>query len=150
MKPIKPTTMKTYTLTKTPKGKQYLYEIKDENGAVLATRTSARAYVAATADGKFFFGRKDLIGKGEHGRAMNYALMCRNYDKKAWEKDRRDMLLLEGPRVTAIYYKPESMEMDIAEKRAFGEERWADLNAIAYLDECRPRWSDNMAKRMEE
>lgn len=59
-----------YTLTRVKKGSKWLYEIKDNNGNVVATRTSARDYAAATINGEFFFGRVDLIGKGDHGKAL--------------------------------------------------------------------------------
>jgi hypothetical protein len=49
------------------KSSKFIYSIVDENGNVLTTRSSNREYVAATICGTFFFGRLDLIGKGEHG-----------------------------------------------------------------------------------
>lgn len=61
--------------TQTKSGK-YNYSIVDDNGNILATRTSSKEYVAATITGKYFFGRLDLIGKGEHGERWN------NYEKK--------------------------------------------------------------------
>lgn len=59
-----------YTLTKTPKGKKFYYEVKDENGKIVATRTSPRTYVAVLINTKMngyyaWFGRYDLIGKGD-------------------------------------------------------------------------------------
>jgi hypothetical protein len=67
--------MENLTLVKTETGKKaskFLYEIKDENGNVLSQRQSNRDYVAATKNGAFYFGRVDLIGKGDHGRAVKY------------------------------------------------------------------------------
>lgn len=61
----------TYTLTRIETGKKaakYRYEIKDANGNLLDYRNSNREYVACTNDCKFFFGRLDLICKGDHGR----------------------------------------------------------------------------------
>jgi hypothetical protein len=52
-------------------GPKYIYSIVDENGNVLQTRKSNNEYVAATICGKYFFGRFDLIGKGEHGTRLN-------------------------------------------------------------------------------
>jgi len=52
-------------------GPKYIYSIVDENGSVVSTRSSNREYVAATCCGAFFFGRLDLIGKGEHGQILN-------------------------------------------------------------------------------
>lgn len=65
--------MEKYILTKTQKGKKYLYEVKDENGNVVSKRTSTRDYVACTANGEFYFGRLDLIGKGDHGKGLSNA-----------------------------------------------------------------------------
>lgn len=64
-------------LRKTETGRKqgrFFYEIIDQQGNVLATRSSNREYVAATPDGGFFFGRLDLIGKGDHGRNLNYMI----------------------------------------------------------------------------
>jgi hypothetical protein len=52
-------------------GPKYIYSIVDENGNVLETRKSNNEYVAATYCGAYFFGRLDLIGKGEHGKRLN-------------------------------------------------------------------------------
>lgn len=61
-----------YILSKQAKGKKFQYTVTDENGNIVSTRTSARDYVACTADGNFYFGRLDLIGKGEHGRLLRH------------------------------------------------------------------------------
>lgn len=64
-----------YTLKVTEtnrKSGKYLYEITDESGNIYTKRTSNREYVAATFCGSFFFGRLDLIGKGDHGRHVKY------------------------------------------------------------------------------
>lgn len=64
-----------YKATMTPKGKQFQYVVTDEAGNVVSKRTSKRGnYVACTAFGDFYFGRRDLIGKGEHGRQLNFVL----------------------------------------------------------------------------
>ena len=52
-------------------GPKYIYSIVDQNGIILKTRKSNNEYVAATYCGKYFFGRLDLIGKGEHGARLN-------------------------------------------------------------------------------
>jgi hypothetical protein len=54
------------------KAAKYFYEIQDEAGNTLVDRKSNREYVAATIDGRFFFGRIDLIGKGDHGRQIKW------------------------------------------------------------------------------
>lgn len=58
------------------KSAKFLYSIVDENGNVLSTRSSNREYVAATICGTFFFGRMDLIGKGEHGAYIKDCQKC--------------------------------------------------------------------------
>lgn len=62
--------MAKYILSKKAKGKKYQYTVTDEKGNVVSTRTSARDYVACTANGEFYFGRLDLIGKGDHGKGL--------------------------------------------------------------------------------
>lgn len=60
-----------YTLTATElKNGKTLYEIHDETGKTVAKRTSTRKYVACTVDGELFFGRRDLVGKGDHGKRL--------------------------------------------------------------------------------
>ena len=64
-----------YTLEVTETGKKagkFLYTVKDEAGNVISTRTSNREYVACTIFGTYYFGRLDLIGKGEHGRMLKF------------------------------------------------------------------------------
>lgn len=60
-----------YTLKQTEgdsKSAKFIYQIIDESGKVIAERNSNREFVAATIDGFFFFGRLDLIGKGDHAK----------------------------------------------------------------------------------
>lgn len=60
--------MSNYKLTKTVKGKKFLYQVWDNNGNLVSERMSTRDYVACTFNGAYYFGRLDLIGKGDHGR----------------------------------------------------------------------------------
>lgn len=65
-----------FTLTRTEintKAAKYHYVVTDENGTVISERKSNREYVACTSDGRFYFGRMDLVGKGDHGRAIQHA-----------------------------------------------------------------------------
>lgn len=78
--------MKKYILTKTAKGKKFLYEVKYENGKVISNRTSARDYVACTANSEFYFGRIDLIGKGEHGKMLSLATKILSDPKKSLQR----------------------------------------------------------------
>lgn len=48
--------MAKYILSKKAKGKKYQYTVTDEKGNVVSTRTSARDYVACTANGEITSG----------------------------------------------------------------------------------------------
>ena len=64
-----------YTLTKTQlKNGKFQYVVTDQNGNIISDRKSAREYVACTIDGSSYFGRLDLIGKGDHGRRINHVM----------------------------------------------------------------------------
>lgn len=63
--------MDTYTLIKDKKGSKYLYTIIAPDGREVKRRLSAHNYVAATCEGKYFFSRRNLIGKGSHGYYIN-------------------------------------------------------------------------------
>lgn len=67
--------MKTYKLIKTETGKKaqrFFYTVIDEAGNVISSRGSNREYVAATIDGCFYFGRVDLVGKGDHFKSIQF------------------------------------------------------------------------------
>lgn len=78
--------MAKYILSKKAKGKKYLYTVTDEKGNVVSTRTSARDYVACTANGEFYFGRLDLIGKGDHGRGLSRTTEILTNPERAYKK----------------------------------------------------------------
>lgn len=122
--------MKKYTLTKVAKGQKYLYEVKDENGNVVSKRMSKRDYIACTANGEFYFGRIDLIGKGEHGRILNQMNDFLYNPKRLYEKIAKSM--------SPSYYRKwklenpynewyDSMDIDYCKKRK------TELESIAYL-----------------
>lgn len=76
-----------FTLTKKETGRKsgkFYYEVIDNRtGEMVTNRNSNRDYVACTTDGRFFFGRLDLIEKGDHKRAVNYARQTGDvYDAK--------------------------------------------------------------------
>lgn len=54
------------------KAGKYHYQVVDETGKVISQRRSNREYVAATICGSYYFGRLDLIGKGDHGKNVKY------------------------------------------------------------------------------
>ena len=67
--------MKTQKLVKTEtnnKAAKFNYKVIDETGAVIMERNSNREYVACNVFGNFFFGRLDLIGKGDHGKSIKF------------------------------------------------------------------------------
>jgi len=59
-------------LTKTVKGKKFLYQVFDSENHLISKRLSGRDYVACTMNGKYYFGRLDLVLKGDHLREVNY------------------------------------------------------------------------------
>lgn len=70
-----------FTLIKTETGKEdpkFNYKVIDEAGKVISERNSSREYVACTAHGAFYFGRLDLIGKGDHA---NYLKKCQGFTR---------------------------------------------------------------------
>ncbi len=65
----------TYKLIVTETGNKsakFNYVVVDENGTEISTRKSNREYVACTINGQYYFGRLDLIGKGDHGKHLKY------------------------------------------------------------------------------
>lgn len=117
-----------YTLTRVKKGSKWLYEVKDSNGQSVATRTSTRDYVAATANGEFFFGRVDLIGKGDHGKALR---VFENYlanPKKEYAKIINSYVPSYRKKIMQEYTYEEYVAN--MEKR---RERYGELQKIAYL-----------------
>lgn len=78
--------MAKYILSKKAKGKKYQYTVTDEKGNVISTRTSARDYVACTANGEFYFGRLDLIGKGNHGKELSHTTEILANPERAYKK----------------------------------------------------------------
>lgn len=70
--------MNTYKLTATAlKNGKTLYQVINEKGEVISKRTSTRKYVACTINGEFFFGRLDLVGKGDHGKILANIQECK-------------------------------------------------------------------------
>ena len=121
--------MAKYILSKKAKGKKYQYTVTDEKGNVVSTRTSARDYVACTANGEFYFGRLDLIGKGDHGKGLSRTTEILANPEKAYKKQvayfvpsYRSTWIAENP---AEQWIARNVESAIKEKER--------LNAIAYL-----------------
>ena len=55
------------------KGAKFLYEVIDEVGNIISQRKSNREYVACTIKGSFYWGRLDLIGKGDYKKILDWA-----------------------------------------------------------------------------
>lgn len=64
------------------KAAKFHYTVTDENGNIISERKSNREYVACTKNGSHYFGRLDLIGKGDHGK---YLKMCSQTNTKTVE-----------------------------------------------------------------
>lgn len=84
-----------YKLTATAlKNGKTLYQVIDNHGNIISKRTSTRNYVACTIDGSYYFGRLDLIGKGEHGQTLSRIAEYKDTSKDAYDatlkKTRRD------------------------------------------------------------
>lgn len=121
--------MAKYILSKQAKGKKFQYTVTDENGNIVSTRTSARDYVACTRTGEFYFGRLDLIGKGDHGRALSSATAIVANPEAAYKKqaayftpDYRRKWLAENP-----------FDKWVADHLDWAKSRKEALEAIAYL-----------------
>lgn len=122
--------MAKYILVKKAKGKKYEYQVIDvDSKAIVSKRTSAREYVACTANGEFYFGRLDLIGKGDHGKGLSRTTEILANPERAYKKQ-------------VAYFVPSYRKEWIAENPAdewiarnvnWATERQEELNAIAYL-----------------
>ena len=111
--------MNFHTLKKTETGRKsasYLYEVMDQDGKVISTRESNRDYVACTSNGAYYFGRLDLIAKGDHGKEL------RNYSQGYVERGR-------GYRKTR-YVLPQNEEQR--------QENLDRLKSIAVLEDLPP------------
>lgn len=110
------TALNNYTLTKTQlKNGKFEYCVIDQDNNVISSRTSARDYVACTISGSYYFGRLDLIGKGEHGQKLN------NCEK--WLK------VTESEYQNSAYSKYSTYDEMIESKK----NSITKLNSIAYL-----------------
>lgn len=65
------------------KAGKFHYSVTDENGNIISERKSNNEYVACTINGRFYFGRIDLIGKGDHGKYLKF---CAGYGRNKYDK----------------------------------------------------------------
>ena len=68
------------------KAGKFHYQVIDENGQVISERKSNRVYVACTINGSHYFGRLDLIGKGDHGKAVKNGWLLPEHSAIAYKK----------------------------------------------------------------
>lgn len=68
------------------KAAKFHYTVVDENGKIISERNSNREYVACTIEGNYYFGRLDLIGKGDHGKYLKYCQGFRRSEKDKFVK----------------------------------------------------------------
>ena len=54
------------------KSAKFHYQVLDENGTLISERKSNREYIACSINSGFYFGRLDLIGKGDHKKFREY------------------------------------------------------------------------------
>lgn len=121
--------MATFKLNKAVKGKKFEYTVTNEKGKIISKRSSTRDYVACTANGEFYFGRLDLIGKGDHGKKLSYAIAFLANPEKAY----REWLAYFVP--TERIKQKESLpyEQFVLERKPLYEKEKEELNTIAYL-----------------
>lgn len=123
-------TMAKYILVKKVKGKKYEYQVIDaDSKAIVSKRTSAREYVACTADGSFYFGRLDLIGKGDHGKQLSWVNKILSNPEKAY----KEMAANWVPEYRKQWIAENPAEQWIARNVQSAKEEKERLNTIAYL-----------------
>ena len=121
--------MKTYKLNKTEKNGKFEYTVTDEQGNVVSKRSSKNEYAACTANGRFYFGRLDLIGKGDHGKILKKANLILNDPKQAYN---------ENVKIWNASYRKEWKAKNPFENWVVESTEWAnkmksEFDAIAYL-----------------
>lgn len=76
----------TYKLIANQYGKnKTIYRVIDETGKEISHRVSTRKYVACTIDGSCYFGRLDLIGKGDHGKTLARIAEYKDTSREAYD-----------------------------------------------------------------
>lgn len=119
-----------YTLTKLVSGNKYVYIVTDtETGNEVSRRTSKRDYVACTANGEYYFGRIDLIGKGDHGKAIANAMEYLASPRNAYEK----MIKNHIPSYREEDRKQWPFDKYEAQMTPYCKERLEEARKIAYL-----------------
>ena len=123
--------MSKFKLTRKQKGDKFVYTVTDERNNVISTRTSKRDYVACTANGEFYFGRLDLIGKGSHGKDISYWTSVYNNPELEYRKFVCGFVPSYRGELMAEYPKDKWIESH----SKYAKERLSVLADIAYLSE---------------
>lgn len=98
------------TETKNKAGK-FHYQVIDENGTIISERKSNREYAACTINGAFYWGRIDLIGKGDYKNILAYAEKRSKYTElpSNWSNGNLDEIIKDAKKdiynLTNIAYK---------------------------------------------
>lgn len=122
--------MAKYILVKKEKGKKFEYQvIHAESKAIVSKRTSARDYVACVADGSYYFGRLDLIGKGNHGKQLSWVNKILSNPEKAY----KEMAANWVPEYRKQWIAENPAEQWIARNVQSAKEEKERLTTIAYL-----------------
>ena len=122
--------MAKYILVKKEKGKKFEYQvIHAESKAIVSNRTSARDYVACVADGSYYFGRLDLIGKGDHGKQLSWVNKILSNPEKAY----KEMAANWVPEYRKQWIAENPAEQWIARNVQSAKEEKERLTTIAYL-----------------
>jgi len=119
----------TYKLNKREKNGKFEYTVTDENGTIITKRTSARNYVACTIRGRFYFGRLDLIGKGDHGKILNKANLILSDPKQAYNED----LKVWNASYRNEWKSKNPFERWLTESTEWANKMKSEFDAIAYL-----------------
>lgn len=123
--------MEKYILKKTKVRGTNLYTVVNEQGVVISTTKDKRDFVACTIKGHYFFGRKDLIGKGEHGKQLKYWKAVLANPEQAYESFIRGYYKGVREKIRKDYYYEKWLEEST--KRA--PELVEVFGTIAYLEE---------------
>ena len=116
---------------------RFLYEVVNvESGSVVANRTSSRHYVACTVNGEHFFSRRDLVGRGVHGRLLHDMKYQASYNRSVYMKERKalSVALLRSEQLEC-YHKSEADRMEYREdcRRILNERYPLDEDAISRI-----------------
>ena len=121
--------MAKFKLTRKQKGDKFIYTVTDERNNVISTRTSKRDYVACTANGEFYFGRLDLIGKGNHGKEISYWSAVINDPVLEYRKFIFGFSSIHRSDIVIGYPKDKWIESRLQ----YAKERLSSLNTVIYL-----------------